>query len=105
MTENKKEISQRLFHDTRKNSQQDRARLERAYDILAKKFESADDSMLLVEMADKMAKLVEALTRNNGQLVELFKLCVKVSPSGDEDDEDLFDEIGDGFSEDVPPSN
>lgn len=91
-----------LIQEIIRNSRSDRKSLENALKHIQHHYEITEEPMMIVEMSDKISKLIDSLTRNNSQLVELSKVKSKrMSKENDQSDDDVFDEIGDGFDDRV----
>lgn len=100
--------TEELFSEIHNNIKNDRRRLEDFCDAIKKVEVAEQDPMAKIALTDNLTQLVDSLTRSNAQLVELLKVKVKkelvtISHTSDgllsKDANDVFNEIGDGFSE------
>ena len=94
-----------LFDEIHCNARNDRKRLESLCESIMRLADSSGvDAALL---AESLSRLSDGLTKSNAQLVELAKILTKKeiissATKGDDESDNLFDEIGDGFSREKP---
>lgn len=92
--------SDELIDEAHKNLAKDRQGLEEFRDVVLKVAKMTGDPVIQVSLSDSFAKIVDGLTRNNAQLVELAKLRLKKeflkdpkNAFSDDETDTMFDEI------------
>lgn len=90
-----------IIDEIHENLISDRKKLEKAIDLITEARDVIKDPFSKVSLSENLAKIVDGLTKNNAQLVELAKLKAKVEftsrPNGeafsDTETNGMFDEI------------
>lgn len=98
--------SDELIDEAHKNLAKDREGLEEFRDVVLKVAKLTGDPVIQVSLSDSFAKIVDGLTKNNAQLVELAKLRLKKeflkdpkNAFSDDETDTMFDEIEGGKEE------
>jgi hypothetical protein len=90
-----------FIDEAHRNITNDRDKLEKAIELIIEARDTVNDPLAKVALSENLTKVVDGLTKNNAQLVELAKLRAKVDFaskakgdgfSGDETN-GMFDEI------------
>ena len=92
--------SDELIDEAHKNLAKDRKGLEEFRDVIVKVAKATGDPVIQVSLADSFTKVIDGLTKNNAQLVELAKLRLKKeflkdpkNAFSDDETDTMFDEI------------
>lgn len=92
--------SDELIDEAHRNLAKDRRGLEDFRDVVLKVAKLTEDPLVQVSLSDSFTKIVDGLTKNNAQLVELAKLRLKKeflkdpkNAFSDDETDTMFDEI------------
>lgn len=93
--------TEEFIDEAHENLISDRKKLEQAIDLIVEARDLIKDTFAKVGLSENLAKIVDGLTKNNAQLVELAKLKAKVEFASrtkgdgfsDTETDGMFDEI------------
>lgn len=103
-TKDKKDDAEELLSSLKSKIEEDRKRLSTFLTKLIASVDQIDDPLTVVGASDAVAKIGEALTRQNHLTIEALKIVAKRSPKSDKDD-DIFSDVGRPFQLDDDASD